>query len=142
MSKELKAKLLKMLRGSGYSEPKQAYDLWAPQYDNQRANLMLDQDEMLFSELFSAVDAKGKNIVDFGCGTGRHWQKIFDRQPASLEGFDVSENMLSELKKKFPNAQTQLLSDLRLTGISNASVDLNVSTLTIAHLEDLDKLFN
>ena len=119
------------------SEPAEAYDIWAQNYDNQPDNLMLALDRALCGDLLSTLDLAGKNIVDVGCGTGRHWPAIFDRSPARLAGFDVSAGMLNRLRNKYPAAETHLLNGAALDGLDDASCDLLVSTLTMAHIPDL-----
>jgi ubiquinone/menaquinone biosynthesis C-methylase UbiE len=116
--------------------PEEAYNLWADDYDEQPDNLMLDWDEEIFSELLNDVKIKEKIIADIGCGTGRHWQKIFEREPEKLIGFDVSEGMLRSLKKKFPEAETHHIKNDQLNELENDSFDLVFSTLTIAHIEN------
>src|ERR1700744_6050514 len=118
------------------SEPATAYDIWALSYDHQPDNLMLALDEELCGSLLAQVQLSGKVIADIGCGTGRHWQKIFDRQPSRLGGSDVSGGMLEILRKKFPPAETHQLKDHRLPELENASCDLLLSTLTMAHIPD------
>ncbi len=86
----------------------EAYNLWADNYDAQPGNLMLDLDEFLFAKLLGKTDLKDKAVADIGCGTGRHWPKIFDCNPASLTGFDVSPGMLGKLKLKFPDAEVKV----------------------------------
>lgn len=115
-----------------------AYDIWSASYDDQPGNLMLDLDEVIFSELLSGIDLEDKHVADIGCGTGRHWQKIYDKQPALLTGYDVSRGMLEKLKRKFPAAQTKQVTDDLLTDLPDHSVDCIVSTLTIAHMKDPD----
>lgn len=115
-----------------------AYDLWAAGYDDQPGNLMLDLDEAVFGVLLGRINAKGKTVADIGCGTGRHWKKILDMQPASLSGFDVSAGMLEKLKTKFPGASTYLLKDHHLPGLGSGSCDLVLSTLAVAHIEEIE----
>lgn len=115
-------------------EPATAYDQWSSGYDNQPGNLMLDLDEVLFGELLSQTVIEGKMVADIGCGTGRHWGKIFARKPIRLTGFDVSAGMLAKLKEKYPQAETHLLTDQQLPDLADASIDVLVSTLTIAHI--------
>ena len=119
------------------TDPEQAYDLWAAAYDAQPDNLMLAMDETLFTSLLDQTDVYNKVVMDIGCGTGRHWQKILDRQPRSLTGFDVSAEMLQVLKQKFPGSNTFRLNGNQLQAPS-ASCDLLVSTLTLAHIPDLE----
>lgn len=120
-------------------KPAEAYDLWAPGYDNQAGNLVLDLDEEIFSSFFGEIDCIGKLVVDVGCGTGRHWKPIFEKKPAKLIGYDVSIGMLNELKKKFPQAETHLLTDHYLPRLENSSCDIIISTLTIAHIENIEE---
>src|SRR5690349_2252606 len=128
--------------GSKELESSKAYDLWSLAYDAQPGNLMLDMDEEIFTDLLNRVTVYGKVVVDLGCGTGRHWKKIDMKSPARLIGFDVSAGMLEKLKEKFPKAETfRLDEDQLLRELPDSSVDLLVSTLTIAHIEDLESVF-
>src|SRR5436305_13552460 len=131
------------LRKAGLSKsdlaPEQAYQIWSANYDNQPGNLMLDLDERIFSDLIGNIDLRDKKVADIGCGTGRHWQKIYAKNPSRLMGFDVSESMLILLKNKYPFALTQKTTDNLLTAIPDCSVDLIVSTLTVAHIENIEE---
>ncbi len=121
------------------TEPAEAYNNWALNYDDQPDNLMLALDEEMINELFTEIDFINKIIVDIGCGTGRHWQKIVGRKPLRLLGFDVSKGMLEILKDKFPNAETHLLSDDNLKEINDNFCDIIISTLTVAHIKNIAK---
>ena len=135
--------LKKIIRKSGFHPPlkekpsAEAYDLWSEDYDMQPGNLMLDLDEQLFSGLLKHLDLKDKNIADIGCGTGRHWHKLLQQQPGRLTGFDVSSGMLNRLQEKFPEAYTCQITDNLFTTVADATYDVIVSTLTIAHIEDI-----
>jgi ubiquinone/menaquinone biosynthesis C-methylase UbiE len=120
------------------SDPAEAYDKWALHYDDQPDNLMLALDEELCTHLLDQVDIRGGTVVDVGCGTGRHWKKLFDRHPARLFGYDVSSGMLDMLRKKYPGAHTSLLDSQRLKGLADETCDLVLSTLTVAHIQDLE----
>lgn len=117
----------------------EAYDLWAENYDSQPGNLMLDLDEMVFSELLDTIDIKNKQIADIGCGTGRHWAKIFKAEPASLTGFDVSPGMLNKLQEKFPAAKTHVITDNQFSAIENGTYGVILSTLTVAHIQNIEE---
>jgi SAM-dependent methyltransferase len=119
------------------SEPAAAYDIWALSYDHQPDNLMLALDEELCGGLLARAFLTRRVIVDVGCGTGRHWKKLFDRQPSRLIGYDVSAGMLDILRQKHPRAETYLLNDQHLPELAHASCDLVLSTLTVAHIPDL-----
>jgi ubiquinone/menaquinone biosynthesis C-methylase UbiE len=117
----------------------EAYDMWADNYDSQPGNLMLDLDELLFTKLLVNTDLKNKAVADIGCGTGRHWTKILQQAPASLTGFDVSNGMLNKLKKKFPAAEIHQITDNRFAAIDDHTYDVILSTLTVAHIENIEE---
>jgi ubiquinone/menaquinone biosynthesis C-methylase UbiE len=117
----------------------EAYDLWSEQYDAQPGNLMLDLDEWVFSGLLNGIDIKNKRIADIGCGTGRHWAKMLQNEPLNLTGFDVSPGMLSRLQEKFPEAKTHKITDNLFSSIPDATYDVIVSTLTVAHIENIEE---
>lgn len=119
-------------------EPEVAYDLWAESYDSQPDNLMLALDEEIFSGLLNNINLKNKIIADVGCGTGRHWKKLFDNEPQKIIGFDVSVGMLKILKQKFSKAETHRLVKNELRELKNESCDFIISTLTIAHIENAE----
>lgn len=135
--KKTKRYLSKWLAAKKEVDPAAGYDIWASDYDAQPDNLMLALDEKLFSELLNGIDINNKVVADIGCGTGRHWQKILDAGPAKLIGFDVSENMLAMLQKKFPKAATHLIKEHSLQPLQDQSCDVIISTLTIAHIENV-----
>jgi ubiquinone/menaquinone biosynthesis C-methylase UbiE len=120
-------------------DPYTAYELWAGTYDLQKDNLMLKLDEEIFRSLLSGVDIKNKFIADIGCGTGRHWKKMYEEEPALLTGFDISPAMLSALKNKFPQAHVFEINDETFSKIPDKAFDLLVSTLTIAHIENIEE---
>ena len=120
------------------TDPETAYDMWAQVYDLQPGNLMLTLDEEIFSGLLQRVLLLNKTIVDIGCGTGRHWDKIMAHNPVLLSGYDVSMGMLDKLKEKYPEAEVFHLVDNNLPGVGNGSVDVIVSTLAVAHIENME----
>jgi ubiquinone/menaquinone biosynthesis C-methylase UbiE len=117
----------------------EAYDLWADNYDDQPDNLMFYLDQSVFTELMVDVPVRDKTIADIGCGTGRHWPLLFQNRPAKLTGYDVSDGMLKRLKLKFPDADTTLITDNFLGHIADDTYDTIISTLTVAHIENLDE---
>jgi ubiquinone/menaquinone biosynthesis C-methylase UbiE len=117
----------------------EAYDIWSASYDAQPGNLMLDLDEKIFSNLLQNIDLENKQVADIGCGTGRHWQKIYEKQPALLTGYDVSGGMLKQLSIKFPSAITRQITDNLLKGLPAKSMDCIISTLTIAHIQNIEE---
>lgn len=117
----------------------EAYDLWSADYDAQPGNLMLDLDQVVFERLLEKVTVYNKKIADIGCGTGRHWPMILKKKPAALTGFDVSAGMLKRLEEKFPKADTNQITDNHFLNIAKGTYDVILSTLTVAHIKDLDE---
>lgn len=116
-----------------------AYDIWSQSYDQQPGNLMLELDDMIFSGLIKNIDLKNKMVADIGCGTGRHWQRMYEKKPAVIMGFDVSAGMLQQLRRKFPNAVTQRTSNNLLKSVPDSSIDCLITTLTIAHIKNIEE---
>jgi ubiquinone/menaquinone biosynthesis C-methylase UbiE len=117
----------------------EAYDIWAENYDAQPGNLMLDFDAILFAKLMQNIELANKAVADIGCGTGRHWSQIFNESPAALSGFDVSPGMLNQLKLKYPEANTHVITDNYFTEIDDDAYDVIISTLTVAHIENIEE---
>ncbi|HVS97514.1 MAG TPA: class I SAM-dependent methyltransferase [Puia sp.] len=132
-------KLIQRVRPSRLPEaaPAEAYDVWSKSYDSQPDNLMLALDGELCGQLLDRVPLRGKLVADVGCGTGRHWQRLYEQRPARLVGFDVSTGMLARLQVKYPLAETHLLTSERLSPMADGGCDLVLSTLTIAHIANL-----
>jgi ubiquinone/menaquinone biosynthesis C-methylase UbiE len=137
MIPSIKSLLQKLKNHSSEMVPKEAYDIWSESYDDQPGNLMLDLDDQIFSELIDSIDLSNKIVADFGCGTGRHWPKIYAKKPALVMGFDISKGMLHRLIHKYPDAAVIQTNDNLLTGIADSSVDCLISTLTIAHIKNV-----
>lgn len=122
------------------TDPEKAYDLWAAGYDDQPGNLVLDMDEALFSSFIKTVSLEGKTIADIGCGTGRHWQQLWQQRPARMIGYDISAGMLQKLKAKFSRAEVYQLKNYRLVELPDHCCDLIVSTLALAHMPESGKV--
>lgn len=135
----LKSFLQKKIKVHDVRPAAEAYDIWSDSYDVQPDHLMLDLDELIFSTLLEDVDLANKTVADIGCGTGRHWERLYHVSPAILHGYDISEGMLNKLKLKFPAAITSHINDNQLSDTATASLDCIISTLTIAHIEELDE---
>ncbi|MFI5161104.1 MAG: class I SAM-dependent DNA methyltransferase [Sphingobacteriales bacterium] len=120
----------------------EAYDLWSDDYDMQPGNLMLDLDEILFAQFLEKIDLKSKAVADIGCGTGRHWSKMLIQNPLTLTGFDVSQGMLNKLREKYPLAKVCKIDDDAFTNARYPPFDIIVSTLTVAHIENMERALN
>lgn len=52
--------------------------------------------------------AAGSRIADIGCGTGVLFPEILSRNPAYLEGIDLSEQMIRKAREKFSDPRLHL----------------------------------
>ncbi len=123
-------------------DPEKAYDLWAKEYDSEEDNLVFFFENEILNNLLEKINLNGTMILDYGCGTGRNWERLFLHNPKEIIGCDVSKVMLEQLKKKFPDAQTYYLEKDKLPPISSQSVDVIFSTLVIAQIENLKEIFS
>lgn len=134
---KIKRRLQHLVNAKKQVDPANAYNLWASGYDSQPGNLMLALDEEIFADLLAAVPLTGALVADVGCGTGRHWKKFLNGNPKKIIGFDVSEKMLAMLQQKFPGSETHIIKNNQLPSLQDNSCQLLVSTLTIAHIENV-----
>jgi len=114
--------------------PRRAYRLWSETYDAQPDNVVLALEDDLFGELSAPSPIEGGIVVDVGCGTGRHWGKLFSRRPRLLNGVDSSPEMLARLRERYPDATLHVRAGPRLDAFSDESADVIVSTLMLGHV--------
>lgn len=114
--------------------PIDAYDSWAAGYDAQPENVVFKVEAGLFTNLLARVAIEKKVVLDIGCGTGRHWAEILSRSPAELAGVDPSRGMLRRLKLRYPNARVWSAPGDAMPEVADASCDVIVSTLALAHM--------
>ena len=124
-----------------FTEPADAYNIWANIYDDQPDNLIFYLDGKITDDLLNTTNISKKIVIDIGCGTGRHWKNFFSKQPAELIGYDVSEKMLQKLREKFPTSKTYLLQNNSLSKTKNEYCDIIISTLVVAHIKNLEDAF-
>jgi len=140
--KKIKRRLTNLLHPKKEIAPGPGYDLWALTYDEQTDNPIVYLDEIVFDEMLSGINIEGKIVVDIGCGTGKHWEKILGKKPKELIGYEVSSGMLKKLRQKYPEARAYLTHANRLAELPDQSCDIIVSTLVIGYIENLPKAFS
>ena len=118
-----------------------AYDLWAQNYESEDDNLIFELEKKILEKLFLDIELNNKTVLDYGCGTGRNWQNIISKNPEKITGCDVSSEMLRQLKLKYPRAETHLIKEKNFPPIPSGSIDVILSTLVVAHVKNIKKLF-
>ena len=89
---------------------------------------------------------KVKNMVDVGCGNGRHLKSLgFKLKEAKIIGIDQSFNEISSLKKEFDNHicknqnnYTFLNEDVRHIALPNNSQDLVICSEVLEHVPNFE----
>jgi hypothetical protein len=100
---------------------REGYDRWAEIYDveqNPLISLEEPQVELLLGEV------AGLDIVDVGCGTGRHAVRLAERG-ANVIGVDFSDGMLARAREKDGASQVR-----RFAGSSTTSTSCRCRSLT------------
>lgn len=113
----------------------EAYDGWAPSYDGP--NSIFDYEEPVVRPLLDALPPGV--AVDAACGTGRHARHLAARGH-EVHGFDLSPGMLAVGRRHLPGVRLEV-ADVAALPMPDASVDLVVNALALAHVADLGPVF-
>lgn len=87
-------------------------------------------------------DRKYTSVLDMGCGTGAMLEKISKENPeASLYGLDLSENMITEARKKnIPNAK-YIVGDAEDLPYKSEMFDVVICNQSFHHYPNPEKAF-
>ena len=119
--------------------PQEAYDRWAPTYDDYRDNAVILGEEHALLPLLDALRLQSSSIADFGCGTGRHIRHFLDRGARQIIGIDNSLAMLGQAHKKFLTNNVSLVqSDLDHVPFRDGYFDAGLAALVLSHVADIE----
>lgn len=117
----------------------QGYDRWAAVYDHDANPLQALEQPEVQAEI---GDVRGLNVLDVGCGTGRHalWLAAAG---AFVTGVDFSEGMLAEARRKQGADVVRFLAcDVHESlPFAADTFDLLVSGLVLEHVRELPPFF-
>jgi len=113
---------------------KEAYRLWAPEYDSTPNPLLSLEQRFLWPLTRSA---QGCDVVDLGCGTGRWLAHLADSGARSTTGVDVSEEMLGHAAKKLTSETSLILANCLCTSLATASSDWILASFLLSYIDDV-----
>jgi len=113
---------------------KDAYRLWAPEYDATPNPLLSLEQRSLAPLLHSAA---GCDVVDLGCGTGRWLAQLAEMGARSMTGIDLSGEMLKVASKKLSTATRLMQADCLNTPLAAASSDWILASFLLSYLDDV-----
>src|SRR3954451_10386062 len=116
---------------------REGYGEWARTYEDA----VQDEMDARLLERVASIDWAGAGgILDLACGTGRIGAWLRARGVASLDGVDVTPEMLAKAEARGVYRRL-VAADIRDTGLPAASYDLVVESLADEHLPDLRPLY-
>ena len=116
-----------------------SYDTWSNFYDTY-PNPTVAVDDLVFPKFYSSE--KNKNILEIGCGTGRHTKRILDAGN-KVTGVDISPGMLEKAKEKLGSTNLTLIQgDFVSSRIFGGPFDAVVMSLVLEHIDNLHHFFS
>jgi len=116
------------------------FDLLAGSYDGWyagRRGAMYDRLEKKAISRYLPSNAKGKKLLEVGCGTG-HWSRYFSEYGFEVTGLDISKRMINTaLQKGIPNVSFRI-ADGHLLPFADDSFDLTAAITTLEFVRDTD----
>lgn len=114
------------------------YDTWSTFYDNY-PNPTVAIDDLSFPPFWQHIE--GKSVLEIGCGTGRHTQKLLKKNN-KVTGVDLSEGMLAVARKKNSQGDVQFIqADFLSFDFKGKLFDFILCSLVIEHITDLVLFF-
>ncbi|MFD2248453.1 class I SAM-dependent methyltransferase [Pontibacter ruber] len=121
-------------------KPRQAYNIWASQYDTSD-NKTRDLEGVALRTVLA--DIPFTSCLEIGCGTGKNTQWLVERAK-HVTAIDLSEEMLAKARAKVISDHVQFLqADItRNWSFRNQQYDLVSFSLVLEHIENLDHIFD
>ena len=121
-------------------ETKEAYNLWANQYDTNE-NKTRDLEALSLRETLSQMYFN--HALELGCGTGKNTEWLLERVN-TLTAVDFSTEMLAKAKSKITSNKVEFIrADLNepWNFSKNIKYDLITFSLVLEHIENLSTIF-
>jgi len=111
-----------------------AYDRWSAFYDSYDNPMVFAVAEAVRS---LCHEIGGKDVVEFGCGTGRNLAALKAGGARRLVGCDVSDGMLQKARERDASFELFLHDMATPLAIPDQSFDLALFCLSLEHVSDL-----
>src|SRR5579884_288116 len=109
---------------------------WSAVYDDE-ANPMLGLERRFLEPLLPP--ARGRDVVDLGCGTGRWLDALARQSPHVLIGIDFSTEMLRRAARRLAGKAILVAGNCEAPPLESASADLILCTFVLGYIADLDR---
>jgi ubiquinone/menaquinone biosynthesis C-methylase UbiE len=121
-------------------DTKQAYNVWASQYDTNE-NKTRDLEQHALREILSPL--RFENVLEIGCGTGKNTAWLITKAKA-LTAVDFSDEMLAKAREKISDQQVNFKqADINTDWtFQHGQYDLITFSLVLEHIENLDHIFS
>ncbi|WP_256007311.1 class I SAM-dependent methyltransferase [Pedobacter deserti] len=119
---------------------KQAYNIWAAQYDTND-NKTRDLEGLALKICLASVPFN--KVLEIGCGTGKNTEWLMERA-ALITAVDFSEQMLARAKDKISSNRVEFKqADITSKwNFRDGLYDLVTFSLVLEHIDNLDYIFN
>lgn len=115
----------------------EGYAEWADHYEDTVLDVM---DLRLFKRLPSETWANIHTVLDLACGTGRIGAWLHQHTTATIDGIDLTPQMLEQARDKQVYRQLYC-GDITQTGLADGYYDMCVQSLADEHLPTLAPLY-
>ena len=116
---------------------KEGYAAWQPTYESTVEDEM---DLALLDQVEDVAWASLGPVADLGCGTGRTAAWLRSRGATTIDGVDVTPEMLAVARERDLH-RVLVEADVRDTGLHTGAYDLVICSLVDEHLPDLGPLY-
>jgi ubiquinone/menaquinone biosynthesis C-methylase UbiE len=120
-------------------ETKEAYNIWAKNYDID-SNKTRDLEAIALKTTLSKI--KFNNCLEIGSGTGKNTKWLLNKA-SQIKCVDLSEEMIAIAKEKIKSDKVKFKqADINQNwDFKNEKFDLITFSLVLEHIENLDKIF-
>jgi ubiquinone/menaquinone biosynthesis C-methylase UbiE len=84
-------------------------------------------------------DLSGQSILCVGCGSGEECEELLKKGAAQVVGIDISQGLIEEAKKAFPNIEFHVM-DMEQLEFPDDSFDLVYSSLVMHYIPSWEKV--